>query len=89
MVAFGLLGYLMRKTGFSTAAVVLAMILGSMAELGFRQSLVMSKGNLLAYYLDRPFSLLLLALIALSLLSPFWIAWRKRRAARKEALVAS
>ncbi|WP_417585904.1 tripartite tricarboxylate transporter permease [Nitrincola sp.] len=80
MVAFGLLGYLMRKTGFSTAAIVLAMILGAMAEIGFRQSLVMSKGNLLGYYFDRPFSLLIMGLILLALVSPLLIRWKRNRA---------
>jgi putative tricarboxylic transport membrane protein len=79
MAAFGLLGYLMRKTDFPTAAIVLAMILGAMAEIGFRQSLVMSKGNMLAYYFDRPFSLLLMGLILLALLSPLLVRWKRHK----------
>ncbi|HCR96955.1 MULTISPECIES: tripartite tricarboxylate transporter permease [Halomonadaceae] len=80
MAAFGLLGYLMRKTGFPTAAIVLAMILGAMAEIGFRQSLVMSKGNMLSYYFDRPFSLLLMGLILLALISPLILRWKRYKA---------
>lgn len=56
------------------------MILGAMAEIGFRQSLVMSKGNLLGYYFDRPFSLLIMGLILLALLSPLLIHWKRQRA---------
>lgn len=70
MVVFGFIGYFMRKTGYVTAAVVLAMILGSMAEQGFRQSLVLSKGNMLAYYFSRPISIVIMVLIVLGLLSP-------------------
>lgn len=80
MAAFGLLGYMMRKTDFPTAAIVLAMILGAMAEIGFRQSLVMSKGNLLGYYFDRPFSLLLMGLILLALASPLIVRWKRHKA---------
>lgn len=80
MAGFGLLGYLMRKLDFSTAAIVLGMILGSMAEIGFRQSLVMSKGNLITYYLDRPFSLIMLGLITLALVSPLILFWKQKRA---------
>lgn len=81
MVAFGLIGYLMRKASFSTAAVVIAMILGSMAEMGYRQALVMSKGDVFSYYLSRPISLVIIVLIVLALLSPVVQKWRIRRAA--------
>ena len=79
MAAFGLIGYLMRKTSFSTAAVVIAMILGTMAEIGYRQSIVMSKGDMLSYYISRPISLILISLILLSLISPLFVSWKKKR----------
>ena len=79
MVAFGFIGYVMRKTSFSTAAVVLAMILGTMAETGYRQAIVMSKGDVVSYYFGRPLSLILIALIVLSLLSPIIIKWREKK----------
>ncbi|RKL63587.1 hypothetical protein DXT63_06165 [Thermoanaerobacteraceae bacterium SP2] len=70
MAIFGLMGYYMRKANFPTAAVVLAMILGPMAERGFRQSLVMSKGNVLAYYAGRPICIILFVLIIIGLVTP-------------------
>jgi putative tricarboxylic transport membrane protein len=70
MVLFGLIGYFMRKTGFATAPVVLGLILGPMAESGFRRSLVMAKGDVLGYYFSRPLSILLMVLIVFSFLSP-------------------
>lgn len=79
MVAFGLVGYLMRKTGFHPAPAVLAIVLGSMAEAGFRQSIVMSKGDLLGYYLGRPLCLVLIALILLSLFSPLMMKWWQKK----------
>jgi putative tricarboxylic transport membrane protein len=82
MAAFGLIGYLMRKTSFSTAAVVIAMILGSMAEIGYRQSIVMSKGDILSFYFSRPISLILMMLIILALLTPLLQKWRANKLKR-------
>lgn len=70
MVFFGAVGYLMRRYGFHPAPVVLGLILGPMAELGFRQSLLLAKGSVLSYYLSRPISVILLVLIVASLVSP-------------------
>jgi len=83
MAAFGAIGYFMRKTGFSTAAIVLAMILGAMAESGYRQALIMSKGDVWGYYFGRPLSMALLALIVFALLSPLLVKWRARKTGTK------
>jgi putative tricarboxylic transport membrane protein len=45
MLAFGGLGYLMRKFGFEPAPMVLAFVLGRMAEESIRQALLMSRGS--------------------------------------------
>jgi len=65
MLFFGILGYFMRKAGFPPAAVVLGLILGPMAELGLRQSLVLGgEGLALAsYFFGRPISVVLIVLI--------------------------
>lgn len=73
MLAFGLAGYFLRKTGFPPAPVVLGLILGSIAENGLRQSLGMAQGDVIAYYLSRPISVVLMVLILLSLFSPLLI----------------
>ncbi len=70
MIIFGLLGYIMRKFGFPPAATVLGLVLGPIAELGLRQSLVLGEGALLAYFFGRPISVVLMALIIISLLLP-------------------
>jgi len=70
MAAFGIIGYFMRKTGFHPAPVVLALILGPMAENGLKQSFVLSKGNLLGYFLARPICIVLIILIVLAIASP-------------------
>ncbi|MDR2588582.1 MAG: tripartite tricarboxylate transporter permease [Spirochaetales bacterium] len=71
MVVFGLAGYFMRKTGFATAPIVLAIILGSMAEQGYKRAILMAKDmNIYAYYFSRPICVVLILLIILSLFAP-------------------
>jgi putative tricarboxylic transport membrane protein len=45
MLAFGVIGLLMRRFGFEAAPLVLAFVLGRMAEESIRQSLLMSSGS--------------------------------------------
>jgi putative tricarboxylic transport membrane protein len=78
MVAFGIMGYLMRKGGFPAAPLLLAMILGRMLERSVQQALTMSGGDL-TIFIQRPISAGLLLVAAFILLSPGvrWL-WRKR-----------
>lgn len=69
VLAAGVLGYLMRKAGFPPAPLILGLILGPIAETGFRQSLVLSGGNIFAYILSQPIALALTAFTLLSLVS--------------------
>ena len=79
MLVFGFIGYFMRRAKFPASATVLGMLLGSMAETGMRQSIVMSKGHLLRYYLTRPLCLVLIALILLGILLPIIMEKRKQK----------
>lgn len=79
MAAFGLIGYFMRKTGFHPAPVVLAIILGPLAERSFKQSVVMSKGNLLTYFLGRPICIVLMLLIVLALFAPVIMNYAQKK----------
>jgi putative tricarboxylic transport membrane protein len=65
-VAFGLLGYLMRRFDFEPAPLVLALILGPQLEAALRRSLIFSRGDLLVF-VQRPISAALLG-VAVSLL---------------------
>lgn len=85
MVFFGVVGYLMRKFGFATAPVVLAIILGPMAERTLITSIQMSKVSMLRYYFSRPLCWIFIALILLSLFSPVISEKRRERKARKAA----
>lgn len=79
MIVFGLLGYFMRKADYPGSATVLGLILGSMAETGLRQSMAMSRGNLLGYFFTRPICLALMALIVVCGFLPVIMERRKKR----------
>jgi len=86
MAFFGLIGSFMRKNGFPTAPVVLAIILGPMAEDGLMRSITMAKGTpLLQYYMARPICLVLMAMICFSVFAPFFMAKLNRKARGKGA----
>jgi putative tricarboxylic transport membrane protein len=56
MLAAGIVGFFMKQLGFSPAALVLALVLGPLAEQSLRQSLTISRGSF-AIFVDRPMSL--------------------------------
>ncbi|TFB19603.1 tripartite tricarboxylate transporter permease [Filobacillus milosensis] len=65
LVAFGVLGYLMRMFAFPAPPFILAFILGGMMEQSFRQSMTISNGQLSIFFESN----IALSLIALSVLS--------------------
>jgi putative tricarboxylic transport membrane protein len=67
MLIFGVVGYAMKKLGYSPAALVLALVLGPMAERALRQSLIISDSGM-GIFFTRPISaaLMLLALTAIA-----------------------
>jgi putative tricarboxylic transport membrane protein len=66
MLVFGVLGYLFKKLKYPLAPLVLALVLGDMAESSFRQAMLLSQGNLSIFW-SNPLvgSLTALALIML------------------------
>jgi TctA family transporter len=83
MLVFGIVGYVLKKTDYPLAPMVLAIVLGDKAEEAFRQSLLASQGNLGVFW-SNP---LVSSIMALSLIALFWpiiqngLAWvRARRA---------
>jgi len=47
MLVFGVIGYVFKKLGYPLAPLVLALVLGDKAENAFRQSMLLSQGDLL------------------------------------------
>jgi putative tricarboxylic transport membrane protein len=84
MMVAGVAGYLMIKASIPVSPMVLGLVLGPMAESNFRRALALSEGSYDFLY-ERPITLGLLSLAALTVLAPVFSAWRKRRAARKAA----
>jgi putative tricarboxylic transport membrane protein len=50
MLVFGLVGYLFKKLSYPLAPLVLALVLGDMAEASFRQSMLLSQGSLSVFW---------------------------------------
>ncbi len=84
MLVFGVLGYAMKKLGYSPAALVLALVLGPLAERALRQSLIISDAGLAILFM-RPISAVLTVVALLAVLVPAVLAirsaWRRRRLA--------
>jgi putative tricarboxylic transport membrane protein len=68
MLVFGVIGYLMKKCNYPLAPLVLALVLGKMAEEAFRQSLLSSQGNLGVFFSNG----LVSSIMILGLIALFW-----------------
>jgi len=83
MLVFGVLGYAMKKLGYSPAALTLAVVLGPLAERALRQSMIISDSGL-GILFTRPISAVLtvaaLAAVAVPALRALIAAARARRA---------
>jgi putative tricarboxylic transport membrane protein len=77
VLVFGVIGWLMKKTGFEPGPLVLAFVLGSIMERAFRQSMLLSGGSL-DIFVTRPLSGGLLAVMALVIVISFVAAQRRR-----------
>ena len=68
MVAFGLLGYLLRKLRFDTAPLLLAVVLGDRMEISLRRALIISDGDYLGLIKGDAAKVFLSALVLLLIL---------------------
>ena len=75
---FGGFGYLLYRFGFEPAPLLLGFVLGRLMEEKLRQALVISRGNLMVF-VERPVSVVLLALAAVILIIAVLPAMRARR----------
>lgn len=79
-LAFGVLGWLMMKFDIPRPPLVLALVLAPLLETSLRQSLLLSFGSPLIF-VERPIAAVLLVVVTVALLAPFYGAWRRRVAA--------
>jgi putative tricarboxylic transport membrane protein len=70
LLAFGILGYVMRRYDYPIAPIVVGLILGPMAEAQLRRALSISLGDPLVL-LQSPVSATLLAIALIALVAPF------------------
>ncbi len=83
MVAFGVLGYVMKKLDFPQAPLVFAVVLGPLAEVTFRQALTMSQGSM-SIFVASSIAGTLMAGAFLVLAGPLlWALLRKMRASAR------
>jgi putative tricarboxylic transport membrane protein len=68
MLFFGVVGYAFKKLNYPLAPLVLALVLGDMAESAFRQSMIISRGSLSAFWANG----LVGSIMALALVLLFW-----------------
>lgn len=66
MIVFGVIGYLMKKTDYEGAPLILALVLGNLFENALRQSLMLSDGSFVIFF-NRP-----IAAVFSGLPSPCW-----------------
>lgn len=78
MYAFGVLGYGMRRIGFSPLPMLIAFLLGPLLEDGVRRALIMSGGSPMIF-LERPISLVFVILAGLTLSAMIVQGVRARR----------
>lgn len=76
MGIFGIAGFVMKKTGFPLAPLLLGFILSPIAEMSFRQAMVLADNDL-TVFLTRPISGVLIALGILSIAKNIFQEWKE------------
>ena len=80
MLGLGVLGYLMKKFHYPVVPLILALVLGKLAENSLRQALTLSGGSMWIFF-KRPISAVFISLAILAYLFPLvqWAIKSKRR----------
>jgi len=86
MMVFGVLGYLFKKLKYPLAPLVLALVLGDMAEASFRQAMLLSEGSLSIFW-SNPLVGSIAGMAVVLLLWPLWGA--AKNLARKREVKAA
>ncbi|MCR9122932.1 MAG: tripartite tricarboxylate transporter permease [Phyllobacteriaceae bacterium] len=84
LVVSGAIGFAMKKYGYSPAATVLALVLGSMAEETFLQTYIISDGTMNLFW-ERPVSLVLSIMLIVVIAAPL-IGMLARRLSRGKTI---
>ncbi|PIE69276.1 MAG: tripartite tricarboxylate transporter TctA [Deltaproteobacteria bacterium] len=84
MLIFGIIGFIMRKTGFPMAPLILGLVLGGLIEVNFRRALSYSYGDYSTFFAS-PISIGLWIITFLSLVAPPAIKYLKKRLQQGQA----
>ena len=77
MLIFGVIGFVMRKTGFPLAPLILGLVLGGLIEVNFRRALTYSYGEYSTFF-ESPISIGLWLITLLSLVAPVFFKSLKK-----------
>ncbi len=82
MIFFGVLGYIMRKTGFEAAPLIFAYIMCPILEEAFRQSLIVSSGDLTIFF-KRPITVIVLSITLFFIFSSMFASQKRKKLLKK------
>lgn len=82
----GLLGFLMLRSGFKIAPVILGIVLGPLIEDNFIRSLTLAEteGSVFRFFFGRPICQILIFITVAMIVSAFWREYRKQKIATEE-----
>jgi putative tricarboxylic transport membrane protein len=91
MIVFGVIGYFAQKYRFSPAGILLGVILGPIAEQGFRNMMTLTDNNPIPFVAGRPVSLVIIVMIVgaiyFALRPKKWETAERDYEAKKDGLV--
>jgi putative tricarboxylic transport membrane protein len=83
-LAFGVLGYIARKTGYHVAAILIGVILGPLLEQYFQRALRIAEGDLMVIFSSTLGNILWVSMF-ISLGFPYFLNWWRRRRGKRQA----
>jgi putative tricarboxylic transport membrane protein len=78
MLGAGIVGYIMRKYNYEPAPLIVGLVLGPVMERSFRQTLIISRGNMSGLW-DSPICLILWLIILLTTILPFMMRYLRSK----------
>lgn len=82
-LAFGVIGYVARKTGYHVAAILIGIVLGRLMEFRLLVALKSAEGDLMVLF-SSTIGNILWAMLVFSLVLPYFLEWKRNRAAANE-----
>lgn len=86
MFGAGVLGYLMKKLDFPVVPIILALILGPLAEQNLSRTIQLSDGSVVATFFKHPIALVFIILSIISVSAPYLVYLKKPLQALKEKM---